>query len=73
MAFVAGTSERLSQRAAIPPMPVCRLGVDVYEEMIRAGIITKDARIELLDGWLVPKMTQDPPHVVAAELARDAL
>ena len=54
-------------------MPVCRLSVDVYEEMIRAGIITKDARIELLDGWLVPKMTKNPPHTVAAELVRNAL
>ena len=73
MASVADISESPAQRAAIPPMPVCRLDVDVYEEMIRAGIITKDSRIELLDGWLVPKMTQNPPHVVAAELVRDAL
>ena len=54
-------------------MPVCRLGVDQYEEMIRAGIVTKDSRIELLDGWLVPKMTKNPPHVLASELMRDAL
>jgi len=54
-------------------MPVCRLGVDMYEEMIRSGIITKDARIELLDGWLVPKMTKNPPHILSAELVRNAL
>jgi Uma2 family endonuclease len=61
------------QRADVPPLPVCRLGVDRYEEMIRAGIITKDDRIELLDGWIVPKMTKDPPHLVACELMRSAL
>ena len=41
--------------------------------MIRAGIIIEDARIELLDGWMVPKMTQNPPHVVASELVRDVV
>ena len=39
-------------------MPVCRLGVEQYEEMIRAGIITEDDPVELLDGWLVPKMAK---------------
>ncbi len=73
MASVAHTSGTIFERAAFPPEPVCRLGVDMYEEMIRSGIITKDARIELLDGWLVPKMTQNPPHILSAELVRDAL
>lgn len=54
-------------------MPVCRLGVDQYEQMIRSGIITEDDPIELLDGWLVPKMTKNSPHVLASELVRDAL
>ena len=29
--------------------------------------------IELLDGWLVPKMTKNPPHILATGLVRDAL
>ena len=73
MASVTDPPETTFQHAAFPPMPVCRLGVDQYEEMIRAGIVTKDSRIELLDGWLVPKMTKNPPHVLASELVRDAL
>ena len=73
VASVADTSETILQRAALPPMPVCRLGVDQYEEMIRSGIIMEDDPIELLDGWLVPKMTKNPPHVVASELVRNSL
>jgi len=73
MASVTDPSETTFQHAAFPPMPVCRLGVDQYEEMIRAGIVTKDSRIELLDGWLVPKMTKNPPRVVASALMRNAL
>jgi Uma2 family endonuclease len=73
MATVADHSGTAFQKAAFPPEPVCQLGVDMYEEMIQAGIITKDARIELLDGWMVPKMTKNPPHILAAELVRDIL
>jgi Uma2 family endonuclease len=73
MALTADTPQAAFQRAAIPPLPVCRLGVDRYEEMIQAGMITKEDRIELLDGWIMPKMTKNPPHVLATELMRDAL
>jgi Uma2 family endonuclease len=73
MAIGTDTSESLSQRAAFPPMPVCRLGVDQYEEMIRAGIIMEDDPIELLDGWLVPKMTKNAPHVLVSGLVRNTI
>ena len=40
--------------------------------MIRAGIITEDDPIELLDGWITHKMTKNPPHFVASELVRNS-
>ena len=46
----------------IPPVPVWRVTVERYHEMIRAGVLTAADRLELLDGWLVPKMPQNPPH-----------
>lgn len=73
MPSVADTSGTMSPRVAFPPEPVCRLGVEQYAEMIRAGIITEDDPVELLDGWLVPKMTQNPPHVLVSEQVRDVL
>lgn len=39
-----------------------RLTVEEYHKMIQAGVLTEDDRVELLEGLLVEKMTQDPPH-----------
>jgi Uma2 family endonuclease len=73
MATVDETSGTIFDRTGVPPLPVCRLSVDQYEEMIRVGIIGEDDPIELLDGWLVPKMTKNPSHVLASELARNEI
>ena len=57
----------------IPTEPVCRISVEQYHDMIRAGILTSDDPIELLEGWLVRKMAKNPPHVVACELLNAVL
>jgi Uma2 family endonuclease len=41
--------------------------------MIRTGILTEDDPVELLEGWLVVKMPQNPPHRVAVRLTYKAL
>ncbi len=41
--------------------------------MVEAGIVTKDDQVELLEGWLVAKMTKNPPHEIAKGLAQDDL
>jgi Uma2 family endonuclease len=41
---------------------VRRFTVDEYHRMIQAGFFTADERFELLDGWITPKMTRNPPH-----------
>ena len=30
--------------------------------MIQAGILGEDDNVELLEGWIVPKMSKNPPH-----------
>src|SRR5687767_8041636 len=45
-----------------PPFPVYRFTVDQYQRMIKAGILTEDDRVELLEGWIVPKVSHNPPH-----------
>jgi Uma2 family endonuclease len=47
---------------APPPYPVRRFTVAEYEAIARAGILTEDDNVELLEGWIVPKMTKHPPH-----------
>jgi Uma2 family endonuclease len=53
---------------AIPDVPIYRLTVKQYEAMAEAGILTEDDPIEFLEGWLVEKMTKNPPHLVATAL-----
>jgi Uma2 family endonuclease len=50
---------------------VHRFTVDEYHRMIEVGLLKEGARIELLDGWIVDKMTLNPPHARAvSELTR---
>jgi hypothetical protein len=41
--------------------------------MVRAGILTEDDPVELLEGWLVPKTPKTSPHRIATGLVQDAL
>jgi Putative restriction endonuclease len=58
---------------ALPPVPVFRFTVAQYHAMAKAGILTPDDKVELLAGWIVPKMTKNPPHSCATQLTRRAL
>src|SRR5205823_4195395 len=56
-----------------PPVPVRRFTVDEYHRMIDAGIFGEDERFELLEGWIVYKMTRKPPHDATIELVSEVL
>ena len=57
----------------VPTLPIRRLTVAQYDAMAAAGILTPEDRLELLDGWLVEKMTKKPPHRIATRRVVDAL
>lgn len=59
--------------AAVPDVPIYRLSVEQYQAMAQAGILTEDDPVELLEGWLVYKMTKNRPHSVATRRTRRAL
>jgi Uma2 family endonuclease len=59
--------------AGKPDDLIWRLSVEQYHEMIRAGILTSDDPVELLEGWLVCKMPKNPPHRIATRLAQKTL
>lgn len=50
-----------------------RFTVDEYHAMARNGILTEDDAVELLEGWLVHKMTKNPPHTATTRYTRAAL
>jgi Uma2 family endonuclease len=57
----------------VPTEPIWRFSVEQYHEMIRTGILTEDDPVELLDGFLVPKMTKSRAHTIATRRAREAI
>jgi Uma2 family endonuclease len=58
---------------AVPNHPIWRMSVEHYHAMVQAGILTDDDPIELLEGWLVQKMSKNPPHRLVTGLIREAL
>jgi Uma2 family endonuclease len=68
-------SSTLEAPALLPelaPTDFFRLTLDQYHEMVRTGVLA-DAPVELLDGWLITKMSKNPPHRISVELLRRAL
>jgi Uma2 family endonuclease len=54
------------RQPALPlQQPPYRRTVAQYHRMAEGGIFPADARVELLEGYLVAKMTQNPPHAMA--------
>src|SRR5262249_4264001 len=53
--------------------PLYRLSVEQYHAMIRAGVLSEQDAVELLEGLLVQKMTRNPPHAIALRRTRLAL
>jgi Uma2 family endonuclease len=51
--------------AAVPEDFIWRMDVERNHAMIRAGLLTDDDPIELLEGWFVAKMRKSPPHSYA--------
>ncbi len=50
-----------------------RFSVAEYHKLIEIGILTEDDNLELLDGYLVHKMSRNPPHDAALQLIQEKL
>ena len=58
----------------VPALPTLyRLSIAQYEAMVASGVFTKRDRLHLINGYLVAKMTEDPPHAAACEGVRLAI
>ena len=56
-----------------PKGPVRKFTVAEYHRMIEAGVLTEDDAVELLEGWIVPKMPHNPLHDSTVQLIDDQL
>ena len=56
------TIAKPTERIANDPYWLRQFSVAEYHQMVQTGILTPDDRVELLEGWIVNKMSQNPPH-----------
>lgn len=56
-----------------PPYPVWRFSVDEFHRLIDNGAFGEQGRVELLEGWLVPKMTHNPLHDGTIQIVSECL
>jgi Uma2 family endonuclease len=55
------------------PRPTHCFTVQQYERLAETGVLTANDRVELLEGLIVDKVTQNPPHNAAIDLGRSVL
>jgi len=67
------SSAALPLTAERPPLPVARFSVEQYHGMIEAGVFDESDRVELVEGWIVPKIPQPPKHSSACDLLEEFL
>jgi Uma2 family endonuclease len=53
--------------------PLYRMSIDQYEKLVSSGVFTKRDKLQLVNGVLVAKMTQNDPHCTADLLCHQAL
>jgi hypothetical protein len=58
---------------APPQAPFYRFTVEQYHRMIETGVLTNHDRVELKEGWVVSKVTHNPPHAFAVWLLQNVL
>lgn len=60
-------------QATLPASRLKRFTKAEYNRLVESGIYTTEDRFELLEGWLVDKMPNNPPHATALGLLEDIL
>lgn len=65
--------DSLEKSQIVPNEPIWRLTVEQYHEMIQTGILTTDDAVELLEGWLITKMSKKRSHTLANQRIRQSL
>ena len=62
-----------SENLEFPPFPIRRFTVQEYHRLGDAGVLTEEDRVELLNGWITPKMMRSPKHDATVGLVESAL
>ena len=65
----------VAQEEAVTVLPsrIRRFTIEEYNRLTEIGFFTPDDRVELLDGLLVTKMAQNPPHAATLDILEGLL
>jgi Uma2 family endonuclease len=72
-AVLTAAPQRANSSLTLPADLLFRLSVAQYHAMIKSGILGSGDPVELIDGYLVLKMTKNPAHELATGLILDIL
>jgi hypothetical protein len=53
---------KIPEKIAPPDRSLYQFTVDQYLRMVETGVLGPDDHVELLEGWIVYKMSRNPPH-----------
>jgi len=62
MALLERETSQSSQAEQRPPLPVRKFTVAEYQQMAEIGLLGPGDHVELLEGWILPKMVHNPRH-----------
>ena len=70
---MAVLTKNLPDTRRIPTFPVMQFTLERYHESIKLGALGPSDKLELIDGWLVPKMPQNTAHATSLAMLQKAL
>jgi Uma2 family endonuclease len=70
---IATPSAPVTTDFAVPPFAVRRFSVAEYQRLTEIGMLTEDDSVELLEGWIVRKMTKNPRHDATIDMLSEIL
>lgn len=59
--------------APVSPLPVRKFSVDEYHRLIETGTLKSGDPYELLEGWIVQRMSRNTPHETSLVLTADII
>ncbi len=72
--LVTAFTPPLSQLPRLAPgTAVRKFTIEEYHKLIDLGFFAANEKFELLEGWIVAKMSRNPPHDVAIDKSTDAI
>jgi Uma2 family endonuclease len=67
------TPKTTAELPAQPPRSVHRFTIGEFERLVKNGFLDPSNRAELIDGWLVDKMSHNPRHATAVDIATEVI